>query len=61
MIELGTKLFCKEFGTEVTVTGMVSDFVEYVGDCIEGSIRESVITDFFHVGDNLSQGSTSGH
>lgn len=49
MIALGTKLICREFGHEVTVTNVDEGFIEYVGDNSEGSVRSDHVDDFFRL------------
>lgn len=60
MIALGTKLICREFGHEVIVTNMDNEFIDYVGDNSEGSVRSENLEDFYLVGDEKSSDDTSG-
>ncbi len=51
MIEIGTRMVCREFGHKVTVTGIDGDFVDYEGVSAEGSIRADIIEDFYDLDD----------
>ena len=55
LVCVGTILICKEFGSQVIVTAVEDDFIEYEGSEIDGITRASVLNDFFDIGDKNEQ------